>query len=261
MEDWDDCDTPLVETKEIPKAVGKSRLKDFNIFSISIDGRKSNLVPSTSPSPKLNVVNYPPIPADLLRLFSDEEQPLLPPSFLLSARNKLGREDILATQKCAGYALPYFFYGAQMFPSVLRNSAGLKRPLKEVITTMTPATVRGFRCHALQNRSWPAAIRGDPYKDNIVGMLAFGLPEHVQGCLDRFQGGSSAREVVRARFNHDDGGSCEIDCYIYLTGQGSNTSVLAEDKEWLVSDLMRDPWHLQNLASAKAEEAGLRAEL
>jgi hypothetical protein len=274
MEDWDDCDAPLVETIRLPPAAAPTNIKDFCIFASSIDGIKSDLIPgpppkkrlvtsvSPRPKPQLNITIHPAhiAPRVPLRPFADDGEWLLPPSLRLAARNLLSHSDVLAAQQTVRNALPYFFYGAQMFPAILRDSIGIKRKsLKDMIAQMTPAYVSGCRREGLEGRAWPAAYRTDRSEDSIIGMLAFGLPQYSQEALDKFQGGSSSRQIMKAKFNLRDGSICEVDCYVYVSTQQSTQQ--SEYRPWCISELMEDSWHLQNLALSEAEESVLRPEL
>ena len=66
---------------------------------------------------------------------------------------------------------------------------------------------------------------------------------------------------MRAKFNLDDGRSAEVECYVYVTESSGLAILPAEEEPWRVSDLMKDPWHRQNLSSARAEETALAAEM
>jgi hypothetical protein len=267
-QEWDDCDSPLITTTRTDSAQDAKDIKSFCMFANSIDGinsdlikpPKKRLITSLQTRNNLNITIRPSLPP--MRPFDEDEQKLLPPSFVLAARNLLSHSYVLAAQQSVDNAKPYFFYGAQMFPAILRGSSNMTRPLREIIPTMTPAIVHGVSRQALQGRSWPAAYHTCAPNDSVVGMLAFSVPQHAQNFLDRFQSGSSARRVMRASFNLVDGRACEIDCYVYVTEQRADLNIARKpDRPWRVTDLMQDAWHLQNLAASGAEEMVMQAGL
>lgn len=265
-DEWDFCDSPPSATL---KSSGPDKdIRGFSIFDNAVDGVKSELVKPpkkrlvTSRQPKSTfdiTIIQPSLPN--LRPYEQNEEKLLPASLLLASRNLLSHGQVLSAQRAVGDARPYFFYGAQMYPAILRATSNMTKSLKDMTANMTPAVVYGVRRHGLQGRPWPAANVTENPGDSIIGMLAFSLPDAEQKNLDRFQGGSSKRQVMRASFNLDDGRTAQIDCYVYVTDKSGLAVLPREEMPWRVSDLMQDPWHRQNLSSARAEEAELSLEL
>jgi len=267
-EEWDDCDQPLSTANPTRPESTNNDIRDFSIFDSAIDGIKSELVKppkkrlvtKRTPRPKFDIVIIqPPLPK--LLPYKRSEENLLPPSLLLASQNLLSHGQVLSAQRAVGDARPFFFYGAQLYPAILRGTSNMTRSLKDMADNMTPAIMHGIRRQILQGRPYPAAYLTNQPDDEIVGMLAFSIPQREQANLDRFQGGSSTRKVMRAKFNLDDGRSAEVECYVYVTESSGLAILPAEEEPWRVSDLMKDPWHRQNLSSARAEETALAAEM
>jgi hypothetical protein len=187
--------------------------------------------------------------------YKASEENALPPSFRLAAHNRLSHQQVLSAELRVGNSLPYFFYGAQMFPSILLGTSKMNEVLTNVALNMTPALVRGFRRHVVRGHSYPAAVRSTDNDASVVGMLAFSIPNDVQRSFDTFQGGTSEMCVARANVVLKDGNMCSIDCRMYVSSARVIPLLVHQDERiWQVSDLMQDKWHLRNLTASKAQE-------
>jgi hypothetical protein len=210
----------------------------------------------------LNITIQSPLGDETIIPYEANEESVLPPSFLLAAHNRLSYESVLSAQRSVKYALPFFFYGAQMFPAIVLGTTKMTESLNDIAHTMTPAVVHGFHRLALHGHAWPAAIHSANPADAIIGMLAFSIPDAALGMLDAFQGGSSELCLVRASFVLKDGSSCSIDCRMYVYKNQEDPMLVPQDKrKWRTSDLMQDEWHLRNLAPWNAQEEQLRIAL
>ncbi|KIW09184.1 uncharacterized protein PV09_00115 [Verruconis gallopava] len=263
-EDWDDCDRPIPRTKA---RRGPSR-RQIHQFT-NVDGIKSGLVKALGnennvqrSKDALNLDTIIQLPPPTITPFEPGEEKVLPPSLLLASRNKIPYEQLLSTQKSVNFNLPYFFYGAQVYPAVLRGTTNTRKSLEDIIQTMTPALVYGIKRHALRGHTWPGVVCTGNQADLLSGMLAFGISDAARKWLDDFQGGSSELRTMRADFVLKDGRTCSIDCGVYVTKELPSLTLLPHsEKIWRVSDLMRDPWHLRNLSTSMAEEEYLNSKL
>ena len=262
--DWDDCDIPL--------------LKPYHFTSV--DGIKSGLV-KPIPTAKLSTEADPSkITSDIayqhkvfedhrdsdllfeesFRLYSPEEENALPLSLIAAANNRLSFTDIMNHQQSLKNArnntMPFFFYGAQMFPSIILTTTGLQKSHLETIRGMTPGLVRGFKRHAIRDRAYPAVIRSNTADDSVAGMVVFGIPDKSRQSIHDFQGGSYQLRRVEVVLRTSDRGLCTMECGMYILKR-TLPLVPTEQATWKPSDLMKDQWHLRNLQFFQEVERGL----
>lgn len=214
---WDDCDHPLSRLVS-----DKPSVKQILSFK-SVDGIKIGLLKHSGPGTHrrqyikdLNIIIQPPYNDECILPYTPNEESNLPPSFVLAAQNELSYERMISLQESVHWSLPYFFYGAQMFPSILCGTARMNKSLTYVAKMMTPAKVHDFNRHALRGPAWPAAVQSPNPADHIISMLVFGISGAAQAYLNDFQGGSSELRTARANFTFNDGRLCTMDCKMYV---------------------------------------------
>lgn len=195
------------------------------------------------------------------------DEPDLPPSMRRALQNHCTNH-ITETQA----KLPYFFYGASMFPSVLwalyRDALALSKPaggpavqpLTEFTGRFAPAILPAHRLRPVRNKSTPACIESgklevegqDDVDDSAaMGMVAFVSEEILRDKIHAFQ--ATGYKIKRVKVWVDDGGHVqELEALTYVWNK--STAELDEG-QWDISRMLQDPWFLNIIKHPSVQQA------
>lgn len=192
-----------------------------------------------------------------LRAFSRTllEKPDLPPS--MGRVLRVSHSDNTTTAQAQ---LPYFFYGASMFPSVLwalyRDALALSKhtgtaqvtvqPLPEFTGRFSPAVLPAHCLRPVRNKSTPACIEitrledSQDYTGNSVatGMLVFADEDILRDKIHTFQASGYKLKRVRVWVDKSDHVQ-ELEALTYVWDK--SIADLGEG-QWNITAMLQDPW-------------------
>ncbi|KAK5044933.1 hypothetical protein LTR84_010305 [Exophiala bonariae] len=187
----------------------------------------------------------------------------LPLSFIMAVENRLDKVKIqtsyLGVRRDFYYHPPYFFAGSLMFPSTIRAiSSGIS--LGYIVSTMAVATLRGYKRHAVTGSPWPAFSPSDDPRDEITGLVCFGINSSQRQRIHDFQGGMF--DLRKAIIDIDSGNGDTLPCQaeLYVWNQSPNKLIPTNLMKWSPDSMLKDDWIQDIFKETRNEEAVLEWE-
>jgi hypothetical protein len=159
-------------------------------------------------------------------------------------KNRLSMESIHNIQVRTGSndQLPYFFYGAGVFPNLLGKVLG-EPATKTLISRMTPAYIQCAKRLAVRDKPYPALVRTDDEYDVVPGMLVFGISGSQRAQIQQFEGGQFERVAGDVTFELADGRIADTRVGVYVWNSDLSTLVPEQERVWTMEEILKSVWY------------------
>lgn len=196
----------------------------------------------------------------ILQKIGFDETADVPKSFVMAIENFLRKDDIenFRLEMKLGFSqdLPYFFAGAFMFPSTIRAVTN-GTTLQGIISSMTAATLRGYKRHAVKGGPWPALSPSNDPRDEVTGMAVFGLHDSQRQSIHRFQGGMFDFKRAIIEVEMFEGIVMPLEVGVYVWNRSDDYLIPTELATWDPNEMLRSDWLRSIFENVRPEEIAL----
>jgi len=184
----------------------------------------------------------------------------LPKSFVMAIENLLRKDDIenFRLEMKLGFSqdLPYFFAGAFMFPATIRAVTN-GTTVQGIISSMTAATLRGYKLHAVKGGPWPALSPSNDPRDEVTGMAVFGLHDSQRQSIHRFYGGMFDFKRAIIEIEMFEGVVIPLEVGVYVWNRSDDDLIPTELATWDPNEMLRSDWLQIIFEQVRPEEIAL----
>lgn len=259
-DDWDFCDRPTsgpTYTQYPTKIPSRTEISRF----VSIKGDACGLTKCNSSRPKVALGDGSRWLPLNIRLRTDEEGEVeaikkrirnvgvkhaecMPSSMRLALKNRLFMESIRNIQVRTGSKdqLPYFFYGAGVFPNLLGKVLG-EPATKTLVSRMTRAYIQHAKRLAVRDKPYPALVRTDDEYDVVPGMLVFGISGNQRAQIQQFEGNQFELVAGDVTFELADGRIADTRAGVYVWNSDLSALVPEEERVWTMEEISESAWY------------------
>jgi hypothetical protein len=178
----------------------------------------------------------------------------------MAVENMLSKRDIEslypASRLGLSQDLPYFFAGSLMFPGSIRAlSSGVS--LQGIISTMTVATLHGYKRHAVKGAPYPAFSPSDNLRDKVTGLACFGLNAAQRKRIHDFNGRMFDLRRATIEIELSDGDIMPLEAGLYVWNKSRHHLFSTDLVVWSPHEMLQADWFQNIVEETREEETAL----
>ena len=153
---------------------------------------------------------------------------------------------------------PVFCFGSTMWPAIIRCLT-TGTTLRGIAKCMTPATIHGYNRHEVRSAGFPGLVPSMSAKDEVKGMVLFGLHDSQRRRLHKFQNGMYDLKKDVVEIELCDGTKIAHEAGVYVWNRGMERLIPLWHKIWSPSEFMKTEFYRNLIVDFAEEEDALIA--